>query len=90
MGAPRRQGADGSSAVPVLEAAHIDAYSNDHTQHVRNGTSLRSDVHTLFGLDLLTVTAGFLIAVGPELPGAAYERYCQQRLRLPDDFGTAL
>ncbi len=57
---------------------------------LENGTSLRSDFHTLFDLDLLTVTAGFLIAVGPELPGAAYERYCQQRLRLPDDFGTAL
>ncbi len=75
----------GSSAVPVLEAAHIDAYSGDHTQHVRNGMLLRSDVHTLFDLHLITATAGFLVAVAPELRGTEYGRYHQQRLRLPND-----
>jgi len=75
----------GSSAAPVLEAAHIDAYSGDHTQHVRNGIVLRSDVHTLFDLHLITATAGFLVAVAPELRGTEYGRYHQQRLRLPSD-----
>lgn len=75
----------GSSAVPVLEAAHIDAYAGSHTQNVRNGMLLRSDVHTLFDLQLLTVTAGFMVAVAPELRGTEYGRYHQQRLRLPTD-----
>ncbi len=75
----------GSIAAPVLEAAHIDAYSGGYTQHVRNGMLLRSDVHTLFDLHLLTVTPGFLVAVAPELRGTEYGRYHQQRLRLPTD-----
>ena len=65
----------GSIAVPVLEAAHIDAYSGGYTQHVRNGMLLRSDVHILFDLHLLTITAGFLVAVAPGLRGTEYGRY---------------
>jgi hypothetical protein len=73
----------GSKAEPVLEAAHIDPYSGDHTQHVTNGLLLRSDLHTLFDLHLITVTAGKLVAVSPRLRGTDYAAMNRQRLKLP-------
>lgn len=73
----------GSTAEPVLEAAHIDPYAGDHTQHVTNGLLLRSDLHTLFDLHLITVTAGMLLTVSPTLRRTEYAAMDGQRLRLP-------
>lgn len=73
----------GSTAEPVLEAAHIDSYAGDHTQHVTNGLLLRSDLHTLFDLHLITVTAGKLLAVSPQLRGTEYAAFNRRRLNLP-------
>lgn len=73
----------GSTAEPVLEAAHIDPYAGDHTQHVTNGLLLRSDLHTLFDLHLITVTAGELLAVSPQLRGTEYAAFNRKRLNLP-------
>ena len=42
----------GSSVYFVLEAAHIDRYFGDHSNHVTNGLLLRADLHTLFDLQL--------------------------------------
>lgn len=57
----------GCTASPVLEAAHIDPYLGEHTQHVTDGLLLRSDVHTLFDLYLIAITADLTVAVSPEL-----------------------
>ncbi len=73
----------GSTAEPVLEAAHIDPYAGDHTQHVTNGLLLRSDLHTLFDLHLITTTSGGLLVVAPSLRGTEYARLERQRLRMP-------
>lgn len=67
----------------MLEAAHIDPYAGDHTQHVTNGLLLRSDLHTLFYLHLITVTAGKLLAVSPQLRGTEYAAMNRQGLKLP-------
>lgn len=45
----------------VLEAAHISPYRGTHTDTLRNGLLLRADIHTLFDLDLLTVTPDYAI-----------------------------
>jgi hypothetical protein len=39
----------------VVEAAHISPYRGEEDNHVENGLLLRSDIHTLFDLDLLGI-----------------------------------
>lgn len=43
------------SLVKILEAAHIDAYRNDTHNNTMNGVLLRSDIHTLFDLNLFAI-----------------------------------
>jgi hypothetical protein len=45
----------GSTVVALLEAAHIVPYRGDQDHHSDNGLILRSDIHTLFDLDLLGI-----------------------------------
>lgn len=45
----------GCEALPVLEAAHIKPFRGQHDHHPENGLLLRSDVHTLFDLNLLGI-----------------------------------
>lgn len=41
--------------LAVLEAAHIKPYRGEQDNHPENGLLLRSDIHTLFDLDLLGI-----------------------------------
>lgn len=45
----------GCELIDILEAAHIDAYRNDSHNHISNGLLLRSDIHTLFDLNLCAI-----------------------------------
>ncbi|MGP0911641.1 MULTISPECIES: HNH endonuclease [unclassified Serratia (in: enterobacteria)] len=45
----------GCELVDILEAAHVDAYRNDSHNHISNGLLLRSDIHTLFDLNLCAI-----------------------------------
>ncbi|KAF5053503.1 hypothetical protein DSECCO2_397690 [anaerobic digester metagenome] len=45
----------GCEVLAVLEAAHINPYRGDEDNHPANGLLLRSDLHTLFDLDLLGI-----------------------------------
>lgn len=45
----------GCAVLAVLEAAHISPYRGDEDHHPENGLLLRSDVHTLFDLDLVGI-----------------------------------
>lgn len=62
----------GTTAIDVLEAAHIHPYKGAHTNHVTNGLLLRSDIHTLFDLHRLTVTPDLVVKVHPDLLGGDY------------------
>ncbi|WP_169735705.1 HNH endonuclease [Intrasporangium oryzae] len=53
----RRCVVTGTNLEAILEAAHISSYKGDHTDRVDNGLLLRADIHTLFDLHLLTITA---------------------------------
>ena len=59
----------GTTATEVLEAAHIQAYSRLGTNSVTNGLLLRSDLHVLFDL--------FMVSVDPESGSI----YCAQVIR---------
>ena len=45
----------GCTVLAVLEAAHIKPYRGEQDNHPENGLLLRSDIHTLFDLDLLGI-----------------------------------
>jgi hypothetical protein len=45
----------GCSVLEILEAAHIDPYRGDNTNHPTNGILLRSDLHMLFDCYLIAI-----------------------------------
>lgn len=45
----------GCEILDLLEAAHISPYRGERDNHIENGLLLRSDIHTLFDLDLLGI-----------------------------------
>lgn len=74
----------GCEATPALDAAHIIPFSGPSTQHVANGLLLRSDIHTLFDLDLIRVhPLKRVIVVDESLRGTEYERLAGKKLREP-------
>lgn len=56
----------------LLEAAHIVPYRGDQTNVVRNGLLLRADIHTLFDLGLIAVSADSRLLVSHKLDGTEY------------------
>lgn len=59
--------ATGEHSLPVLEAAHIRAYSENGPHDVANGILLRADLHRLFDQGYLTVTPGYRLEVSERL-----------------------
>lgn len=57
----RRCPITGCEVVDVLEAAHIRPYRGPNDNHPSNGLLLRSDVHTLFDLNLIGIEPSTLI-----------------------------
>jgi putative restriction endonuclease len=45
----------GCEVLDVIEAAHINPYKGKKDNHVTNGLLLRSDIHTLFDLNLIGI-----------------------------------
>lgn len=63
----RRCAITGERTVPVLQAAHIKAFSAEGPNAVDNGILLRSDLHALFDAGYLTIEDDLRIAVSPRL-----------------------
>lgn len=72
-----------STVTSVLEAAHIDRYFGDHTNHVTNGLLLRSDIHTLFDLSALTISREFTVQLAPWLRESEYGKLHDKPLQRP-------
>src|SRR5215469_15318016 len=74
----------GFDAVAALEAAHIIPYNGDKTNHPCNGLLLRSDLHTLFDLGLLTVDSSTMqVTLASPLFGTTYAALAGKTIRLP-------
>ncbi len=68
----------------VLEAAHIKGYHGPKSDHSSNGLLLRTDLHTLFDLHLISIdTSSWKVLVSTELKGSIYDKYAGRKLRLP-------
>jgi putative restriction endonuclease len=80
----------GCEVVDVLEAAHVRPYRGVGDNHPSNGVLLRSDLHTLFDLDLLGIdpTDG-RVCVSRKLLGTEYEafhgKFVISKLNAPPD-----
>jgi hypothetical protein len=61
----------GCELLSVIEAAHISPYRGEEDNHEANGLLLRSDIHTLFDLNLLGIDPeGLSVALHPSAVGA--------------------
>lgn len=73
-------------AVAALEAAHITRFLGEKSNHVSNGILLRSDIHTLFDLDLIGIHPTKLtVAVSSALAHTDYKRFVGKKIFEPDD-----
>lgn len=63
----RRCAVTGERTLPALEAAHIRPFAEHATHDVRNGILMRSDVHRLYDLGLVTVDANLTFRVSQSI-----------------------
>jgi len=76
----------GSDAEQALEAAHIMQYKGEDTNHPSNGILLRSDIHTLFDLGLISIdTSQMTVLISPALMNTTYKKYAGKSLYLPEN-----
>lgn len=74
----------------ALEAAHIIPYQGTDTNHPTNGLPLRSDIHTLFDLHLLSIHPDtYEVMIAPELIDTCYQDLVGQKLAVPHDRNAA-
>jgi hypothetical protein len=72
--------------VDALEAAHIQPYGGDATNHVENGLLLRSDLHTLFDLGKVAVdSTSMTVVVSSALRTSVYGKLHGGKLKLPSN-----
>jgi hypothetical protein len=76
----------GCDVEPLLDAAHIVPYRGPDTNKVQNGLLLRTDLHTLFDLGLLTIDPPtFDVCIAASITQPEYVALAGSRLRLPTD-----
>lgn len=64
----------GCEILDVIEAAHINPYKGEKDNHVTNGLLLRSDIHTLFDLNLIGINPKtFKIEISKSLFNTDYQ-----------------
>lgn len=86
MAAYRRQCAiTGCTVEAVLEAAHIEPYSENENQDIENGILLRSDIHLLFDSGLIWIDVNYLVHTAEELNKTEYNQLEGRRISLPDN-----
>ena len=63
----RRCAVSGEKTLPVLEAAHIKAYSESGPHHTANGLLLRADLHKLFDAGYMTITTNNKVEISKQI-----------------------
>jgi putative restriction endonuclease len=75
----------GDTVGALLEAAHIQPYIDERSNHPQNGLCLRVDLHRLFDAGLVTITDELTICVSKRLAGTSYYGLSGKALQLPSD-----
>ena len=73
----------GETTPEILQAAHIQQYISEESNHIQNGLFLRVDFHTLFDAGLITINDEFKICISRYLTSEYYSKYAGQKIRLP-------
>jgi hypothetical protein len=80
----------GCDALAALEAAHIFPYIGPKTNHVTNGLLVRSDIHTLFDLDLIGIDPKtFAVSLAPAIRKTTYADLHSRKVTLPQKASCA-
>lgn len=82
----------GSEVSDVLEAAHIIPFSESADYSVMNGLLLRSDIHTLFDLNLLKITPDGRVDLSKKLMNSEYQKFHGKQIveKLPEKMSENL
>lgn len=65
--------ASGCELMDIVEAAHIDPYRGENDNHPENGLLLRTDLHTLFDLNLMGIDPdGYVLWLHSKVKDASY------------------
>ncbi len=75
----------GTNEEDALEAAHIEDYINEHSNHIKNGVCLRADIHKLFDRHLIGVDSKYKIFVSSNVGDKEYRKYNGKKLILPKE-----
>ncbi len=78
----------GEALVELLEAAHIQPYIDERSNHPQNGLCLRVDLHRLFDEGLISITEGYTVKVSNRLVATSYEGLEGKLISLPADLSS--
>ncbi|MGA6840594.1 HNH endonuclease [Priestia megaterium] len=73
----------GEDCSEILEAAHIQPYVNEESNHIQNGICLRSDLHKLFDAGLLSIDANNKVVLSEHLFSNYYRSFNGKNIALP-------
>lgn len=75
----------GETCDEILEAAHIEGYINEESNHIQNGLALRVDFHELYDAGLINVDIDYRVRVSPFLTSHSYKSYENKEICLPSN-----
>ena len=75
----------GETIPELLEAAHIQPYINQTSNHVQNGILLRSDIHKLYDNNLIYIDESFIVHTSSMLQSNYYKQFHNKTISLPSD-----
>ncbi|MGQ3380767.1 HNH endonuclease [Priestia endophytica] len=73
----------GESCNEVLEAAHIQPYINEESNHIQNGICLRTDIHQLFDAGLISIDVNNMVIVSTKLSSNYYNSFNRRKIKIP-------
>ncbi len=75
----------GEIVSEILQAAHIQPYLSEASNHIQNGLCLRADLHGLFDRGLISISEDYKVITSERLKGSSYEPLHGKSIWLPDD-----
>lgn len=73
----------GSEITELLEAAHIQPYVDERSDHPQNGICMRVDLHRLFDSGLITIDTSLRLRVSAKLAATDYHKLDGHPITLP-------
>ncbi len=75
----------GETCQELLDAAHLQEYLNEDSNHIQNGILLRVDLHRLYDNGLLYIDNNYKIRISPKITSRIYRKYHNKPILLPED-----